>query len=294
MDFSKIIIVPKLSKYEWDLQRYRLSPNHLLVKYKTEGVDVARVLASHERQKKSFAVVKKFFRKAAFLSRRQLTRKVVQEAKMVISLGGDNHFQYVSHFVTNTLMVGINSDPDRSEGALNSLPIQKCEVLVRCLREDNLDYEEWMRIQVVLNGKLIPLLAVSEIYMGESLRRFMSRHRLMFHGKNEEQKSSGLLVSTGAGSTGWYDSACRFLYPKGNRFRKAEKSIRFLSTEPYDGKLTSHKIAHGKIKQGEILSVRSLNDTNGVLSIDCQTEYPFREGSVAVISIGHPLKVLSL
>src|SRR4051812_18365737 len=103
MDFSQIIIAPKLSKYEWDMHRYHLTPSQLLVKYKREGVDVTRIMTSHKRQKQSLKAVEKIFKNSTFLCRKELTRTVVLRAKLVISLGGDNHFQYVSHFVDNTL-----------------------------------------------------------------------------------------------------------------------------------------------------------------------------------------------
>jgi NAD+ kinase len=294
MDFSQIIIAPKLSKYEWDMQRYHLTSHQLILKYKREGVDVFRIMSSHRRQKESLREIQKLFKKSTFLSRNQLTRKSVAKAKLVISLGGDNHFQYVSHFVQDTPMIGVNSDPSRSEGALNCLSIDESQKLAKHLRSDRFKMNEWTRIQVVLNKKPLPILAVSEVYMGESLRRYMSRHRIIYKGKKEDQKCSGLVVSTGAGSTGWYDSACRFIFPKGNRFKKTEKYIRFLSSEPYDGKLSGHRYVEGKIQEGEVLGVLSLNDTGGILAVDSDKEYSFREGALAELSVGRPLKVISI
>lgn len=294
MDFAKIIVAPKLSKFEWDMQRYHLSPRRMLAKYRREGVDVERIMGSHERQKASLRAFQKIFKTSTYLLRGQITRSAAAKASLVISLGGDNHFQYVSHFVDGTPVVGINSDPKLSEGALDGLLASEYEQLARRLTKDDFEIEEWGRIQVVLNGKKLPVLAVSEVYMGESHRCYMSRHLLEYRGKVEHQKCSGLVIATGAGSTGWYDSACRFRFPKGNRFPKTEQKLCFVACEPYHGKLSGTKIVDGTLKASEVLRVRSLNDTTGILSIDSEHSYPFSEGCHAVLKLALPLRVLKL
>jgi hypothetical protein len=293
MNTSRIVVCHKMSKYEWDMYRYRLSSRELLSKYKREGVDATRILKSHGRQQESLKKVKHLFRHAQFVPYTKMTRALADCAELVVSLGGDNHFQYVSHFVENSLMMGINSDPVRSEGALTSFAADKLKSLVDKIRKDEFKVQEWTRIQVSIDGNNLRSLAVSEIFIGESLRSNMSRYRLCFKRREQEQKSGGLLFATGAGSSGWYDAACRYIFPKGNRFSKQANAFRFLVTEPYHGRLNKIRWVHGTVKQGETLEVVSLNDSSGVLVIDAQEPHDFTEGRIATLRAGVPLRVIS-
>ena len=49
------------------------------------------------------------------------------------------------------------------------------------------------------------LLAVNDLFVG-ARTHVSARYRLRHEGREEDQSSSGLIVSTGAGSTGWYRS----------------------------------------------------------------------------------------
>lgn len=282
-----------MSKYEWDLSRYHLQPRQLISKYKKEGIDSDRVLESHERQKESLRAVSLVFKSAKFISRESLNWKLSNQAKLVFALGGDNHFQYVSHFVHKTWMLGINSDPIRSDGALITFTTKDLEKLAESIENDRFGVEEWTRLKLILNGKRLPSLSVSEIFIGEESRSSMSRYRISYGKHSEVQKCSGLLVSTGAGSTGWYDASCRYLFKNGNSFPKTCKAFNFLATEPYHGRLSHASFLHGTIQSGEFI-VNSLNDSKGILMLDAIEKHDFQEGSVARIRRGTALKVLTL
>jgi NAD kinase len=110
----------------------------------------------------------------------------------------------------------------------------------------------------------------------------MSRHIIDWNGKQIEQKCSGLIVSTGSGSTGWWHSCGR------SAWKPTENIAKFLATELYSGDLNDDA---DTLKPNDELKVYSLND-DGVVSIDSWDEYSFNRGSEAIIKLGHPLKVV--
>lgn len=294
MDTSKIIVVPKMSKYQWDMCRLGLSHEELAAEYSRQGVDAERMLSSHERQMESLRELETFLHETQFVQRDGLTKQLADNASLLISLGGDNHFQYVSRFLGNTPIMGINSDPLRSDGGLTYFTAREFERVLRCLEKDDFSVEGWTRLDASVNGGET-CTATSEVYMGESERKNMSRHILEYRGITEEQKCSGLLVATGAGSSGWYSSACRYLHPEGNPFPRTSGYARFLVTEPFRGRLTRYPTPEGVLERGERLAVRSLNDSSGRLMCDSLDEYGFRMGSVAAIGISEsPLRVVRL
>lgn len=293
MNASSIIVVPKMSKYEWDMHTYRLMPNELIEKYTREGVDADVILSSHNRQKESEMMLRKFFSENQFISRELLTGDVSEKAELVIALGGDNHFQYVSHFIENTLIMGVNSDTMTSEGALTYYTAVDFDRLLRKLDARDFNVEEWTRLEARING-YNAALATSEYFLGERERSNMSRHNLMFKNEKEEHKCSGLIIATGAGSTGWYDAACRYLHPNGNAFPKDSGYCIFLASEPFRGKRDYRKL-EGRIEKDQELEVVSLNNSDGILSADSMETYNFSRGSKAVIRISDlPLRVVKV
>ncbi len=295
MKRKNILIVPKFSKYEHDLHTLKITPNELMTKYTVEGVDIPKIMHSHERQQRALQELKERFPAECFISRHALTKELAEEVSAVISFGGDNHFQYVSHFLMKTPIIGINSDPTSSEGVLTFYTPRDYHTLVDALEQEQYTIEQWPRLQLYVNGKLTQHLATAEFFIGEYGRPDMSRYFLRVHGKKEEQKSSGIIISTGVGSTGWYNSACRYLYPDGNTFEKTQRLARFLVTEPYKGKLNGSKLLDGELKPKQHLRVTSIHNNNGVIIVDSLEQLAFPRGTQATVSISNkPLQVLRI
>jgi len=291
MDTSKIIIVPKLSMYELDLSKYNVPHEELIEKYCKEGIDADRILSSHKRQKESLDELKRFFLEKQFIPRDKLTKEIANSSDIVISLGGDNHLQYVSHFIDDTLLMGINSDYVGSLGALTYFAAKNFETMLRKIEQNYFEVEKWTRLEAKINN--IPIQrATTEYLLGQKEMKSMSRHIIKANENEEEQQCSGLLVVTGSGSTGWYDSSCRYIHKDGNKFPKTEEIAVYLAKEPVAS--SKNKMLEGILKSGEELTVASLND-DGIISPDCIEEYQFNRGAIASIKISDkPLKVINI
>jgi len=293
MKFPRILIVPKKSKFQWDMDRLGLSASRLMARYGRQGVNASRIFASHQRQMRALQKVAKLFPDARVVSQEKISEKLAQGADLVIALGGDNHFQHVSHFVRTGVIAGINSDIKLSEGSLTVFTPETFVSVAARFKKGRRKEECWTRLKVAVDGRVVKPLALSEIFLGEASRCQMSRHIILAPGMREMQKCSGLLVATGSGSSGWYDAAGRYLFLRGNRFSRTKAGFRFIASEPFHGRLSRPKHLKGNLLNKQKLRVRSLNDSQGVILIDTQIKIPFPEGSDAVISVGEPLRVLS-
>ncbi|KKL61424.1 hypothetical protein LCGC14_2195470, partial [marine sediment metagenome] len=209
---------------------------------------------------------------------------------LIIVLGGDNSFTYVSNYVSNYWssdipILGVNSDPERSVGCLTRWAInddQDVFDMVEMLDFGEFDIKSWTRLGATVDGKLITP-ATSEYFFGERMRKNISRHILVYKGVEHEQKCSGIIFSTGAGSTGWYHSATR-----GDTWGAEERIARFVTTEPYNAPMMC-----GEIEEGEEIILYSLNDDEGMVSVDSWEEEPFTRGSEARIHLGEPLNIVT-
>ncbi len=293
MKLSKIIVVPKRSKYALDLEKYKFNHDQLMKKYEREGVNIRKIMGSHKRQKEGLKRLKKLIPEKNFIYREKLTKELVKKSDLIIAYGGDGHFGFVSHFIDNTNFLGINSDTKTSEGILTYFDIDSFEKNLKKILNEDFKIEEWTRLEVKRNDKKIGL-ATSDIFLGEVERKFMSRHIIKHRNKKEEQKCSGIIISTGTGSTGWYTSASRYLFKKPNNFPRTAKYARFLVTEPYKGRLNGYSMLTGTLNQEEEIIITSLNNTKGIVSLDSIEEYEFNRGTKITIKIGKPLRIIRI
>ncbi len=283
-----ILIVSKQSKYEYEREKFGLSDTDLREKYKNENANLEAILSSHEAQLRSRAQLKELMPNADIISMKELT-KPISGYDLVISFGGDNSFTYVSHFVGSTPLMGVNSDPTRSTGALCAWNSQDLGNVTARIMDGKYEIQEWPRLQATIDGKTITP-TTSEYFFGEKESKDMTRHVLVYRGKKYEQKNSGVVIATGAGSTGWYDSANKYLFPQGNQFSKTEKKAVFIIREPYKPK--PDEALAGELLPGEKLIIHSLNDAHGCVSADSWEEYDFTRGQTAIVEISDkPLRV---
>lgn len=289
---DRILVVPKLSKFEYDMQRLGVDEEALVRLYESEHVAGARIIASHEAQKAALRVLQQELQTEQFIPRNELTADAVRNADLVIAFGGDNHFQFVSHVVESGFILGINSDPTRSEGALVQQKPEHFRELLDALASGSFAVQEWTRLEGTVDGRPLPRV-VCEFFLGERDRLDMSRYILSGPQFHEEQKSSGIIVTTGAGSTGWYASEIQDYLGASDIFARTAPQARLFVTSPFRGRLSSAHVRHQVLEPGQILEIGSLNDSEGIVGCDALERVPFPRGSVARVRLSDtPLKVL--
>ncbi|HVY01731.1 MAG TPA: hypothetical protein VHA12_03130 [Candidatus Nanoarchaeia archaeon] len=294
MKATDILIVKKMTKIEWDMRRLNLDKVELKKFYEKEGLNSEVIFSSHMRQYEYLDELIKLLQGATIIDRDSINKEIVKKFKLIIAFGGDNHFQHVSHYIDEQLMLGINSDPLRSVGALCSVKSPDIRGVVNEILEEKFNVESWTRTKIVVDGVEVWPHSTSDVFIGEEKRYVMSRHIIHKEGISEEQKGSGLIISTGAGSTGWYCSASRYLKLDKHNFTATDKEIWFLLAEPYEWTGHNYKLKTGKIKNKETLEVTSLSDSQAVLSIDSLVVVKLREGAKVKIQIGEPLKIIKI
>lgn len=282
----KKLVIFKHSKYEWERKTLNLSHEELIGKYGNEDANVDAIIQAHDHQLSVRNFMMRYLCNATFKMMDEINKPINQKFDLVIIVGGDNSFTKVSHYVGGTPVLGVNSDPSRSNGCMLRWSMKDENDAIefsKMLDLHNFDVEEWPRIETTLDGKLITP-ATSEYYFGERLRNRMSRHILIYDGIEEEQKCSGIIVATGAGSTGWYKSIRRH-----NTWRTTDSRADFVVSEPYSGTMFN-----GHIVPGKDIIIKSLNDDGGMVGVDSWQEFPFPRGAKARVTIGEkPLLVIS-
>ncbi len=208
------------------------------------------------------------------------------EYGLVISIGGDGTFTRASNLVENQLILGVNSDPDTSEGALTSIDPNTLNNLEHIL-EGNFRTIQRERAEVVKNKELIRIYVLNSIFIGAAMQFLAARYKIKLRDREEEQRSSGVIISTGSGSTAWFKSA------GGEPFDYSEKRLKLIVREPYFGKrVFKSTILKGEIGMGERIEFESMRDYGGVIVLDDKV-YDFNKKDQAEIRISDkPLNVI--
>ncbi len=228
----------------------------------------------------------------AHLARRRIasdavTRGVALAARrrydLVISLGGDGTFFAAARYLKDTPIFGINSDP------ANSLGLWTCadrhgfrEPLERALA-GKLRACRIHRMSVAINGKPVREQAFNDVLFAHKNPAAMTRYRFSIGTAAEQQRSSGLWISTAAGSTAGIRSA------GGRRMPITSPRLQYLVREPYTWPVRKYRLARGFVPR---LSLQTL--TVGLcLWIDgSRVRYDLGLGDRVDLQSSAPLRVL--
>ncbi|MFB6719825.1 hypothetical protein ACFCV3_06685 [Kribbella sp. NPDC056345] len=163
------------------------------------GRDLAELDARHQAQTDALAKVSAAIPldwRRTVAERNDLDRFVFGPEDVVIAVGQDGLVANVAKYLDSQPVIGINPEPARNPGVLvPHEPTAITELLA--VREIA---ERTMVAATTDDGQ--QLIALNEVYVGHRTHQ-SARYWL----GSERQSSSGILVGTGTGSTGWCRSA---------------------------------------------------------------------------------------
>jgi len=212
-----------------------------------------------------------------------LTKDQLENIDIVISIGGDGTALSASHYLTKAPLLAVNDSPETSVGALTTITTNQLQKKLHKISTNNYQTENLERIQVLINNKPIEHLALNDVFIGNKKPYLMTKYSLQFNDLKETQYSSGLIFSTGTGSTAWYHSA------GGQPFSPQAKHIKMITREPYDGKIG--KPSTKNLTINEIQEIIIKPEVSCILAIDSIRQYILKQGDIITIKISeHPLK----
>src|SRR3989338_1378233 len=166
--------------------------------------------------------------------REGLNKKAFQNKELVIAVGGDGTFLRASHFIfDNTPILGVNSDPKRKEGFFMAATRKDFDGKFSKIANNKFKIKKLNRLEAYLNNKKIPELALNEFYISSKKEYHTARYYLTIKGKRERQKSSGIIISTAAGSYAWMKSA------GGKQLPLNSDKFEYMVREPYCGRISA-------------------------------------------------------
>lgn len=211
-------------------------------------------------------MIEKYCDSVVYTWKNTLTGKEIKDIDFVISAGGDGTALSASHFIEDKPLLAVNSSPGSSVGALTTLSVAELAEKLEMIKAGRVNFENLERIEVWINGKRAEHLALNDVFIASEKAYHISKYKIGFKGDEEVQRSSGLIFSTGTGSTAWFKSS------GGQPFSPQSKFIKMVTREPYCGKTEcSLKLKDVQINENEEIEVVPL--VKSVLAIDSIREY---------------------
>ncbi|RWR89172.1 putative NADH kinase [Cinnamomum micranthum f. kanehirae] len=198
----------------------------------------------------------------------------IRHVDLVISVGGDGTLLQASHFIDDSIpIVGVNSDPTRVEevqefshdfdatrstGYLCAATAGNFEQVLDEILKGHRAPSGLSRISVCINNHLLPTYALNDILVAHPCPATASWFSFRIKGDGDDGqersplvncRSSGLRVSTAAGSTAAMLSAGGFPMPI------SSQDLQYMVREPILPGASNSHLMHGVIKSDQTMHV---------------------------------------
>ncbi|MFI6848292.1 hypothetical protein OG535_03535 [Kitasatospora sp. NBC_00085] len=206
----RAVLVHRRTEYE-ELLAHHGTPGQAAFFLSSRGRSVAEVGQRHHRQAEALAraaaAVPLDWRRTR-VERADLPRFLFEPEDVVVVVGQDGLVANVAKYLDGQPVIGVDADPARNPGVLVRHRADALPALLPAAvaRSGARHLEERTMVEAVADDTQ-RLLALNEVYVGQPGHQ-TARYRLATDEESPEpQASSGVLVGTGTGATGWCRSA---------------------------------------------------------------------------------------
>lgn len=209
----------------------------------------------------------------------------------VVVLGQDGLVANTAKYAGDLPILGVNPDPTRNDGILLPFEVKGARSALQRVIEDKARIRDVTLAEATLNDGQ-RMLAFNDFFVGAS-SHVSARYTLEVGHRSESQSSSGVLVATGAGSTGWLSSLfnmtegfSRFAGgAPGQRLELAweDHQLVWVVREPFRSKHSGADLVAGLLDEGDELVIGSQMPMGGVIFSDgVEADYlEFNSGTIA-------------
>jgi NAD kinase len=263
----RVVFVVRETDYERLIARHA-TREQVRFFLRTRGQDLSVIETRHElfydRLREVRAAVPADWR-AALIKRDDLDRFLFAGEDIVIAFGQDGLVANVAKYLDGQPVLGVNPDPDLYDGILVPHAPAQVAGLLKPIAAGGVALERRTMVEAKLDDGQ-SLLALNEIFVGHRTHQ-SARYEIAVTGNSEPQSSSGLIVSSGTGATGWARSIMESIQAH-LPLDPEEDALAYFIREPFPSVATGTSIRAGKIAKAEPLRVTSRMNDGGVIFAD--------------------------
>ncbi len=234
----------------------------------SRGQDIDEVAARHDAIVEAVRQVRVALPpdwRVAKVQRADLDRFLFGPEDVVIAIGQDGLVANLAKYLSGQPVLGINPAPDLNEGVLVPLRPSQANRFARAAADGAASLERRSMVLATLEDGQA-LQALNEIFVGHRTHQ-SARYRIMLGKHSETHSSSGVIVSTGTGTTGWARS---IMTATGSHLKlsPADRRLAFFVREAWPSVATGTAITSGALGADQSLALISNMNDGGVIFAD--------------------------
>lgn len=267
MATPRVVVVTRPSDYEALIARHG---THEQARFflETRGQDIRQAKERDAWQRAALDGVSRAIPsrvRRSHVTRSDLSRFLFEPEDIVVCVGQDGLVANVAKYLSSQRVIGINADPTYNDGVLVRHKAQAAkDLLDAALAEGGRVRVEQRTMVEAITDDGVRLVALNEIFLGHRTHQ-SARYRIKYHDGEERHSSSGVVVSTGTGATGWARSIALGRSRPPDLPKPAEPTLVFFVREAFPSISTGTKLVSGQVDGTSPLSVVSEMNDGGTL-----------------------------
>lgn len=198
---------------------------------------------------------------------------------VVVTVGGDGTFLEAARNCEKQIVIGVNSSPEFSVGRYCQTSSQNFGFYLDKLLSGNCSLASYHRLRLKIDSRRDSVDVLNDLLICHKNPAVLCRYLLKAGGISEEQRSSGMWISTATGSSGAIKSA------GGRRLKPLDKKMQYLPRELYFSKDRKYQSRGGVLNSRQKIKITSLM-RRGMIYVDgAHLSLPFNYGDEAAVSI---------
>ncbi len=276
----KVILVTRETRLEGLIARYHTAAQ---AKFYVEhlGADFTDYRREHDtylaEKRRTIEILEQWGR-YQIVDRSFLPNFIFGPADIVVALGQDGLVANIMKYLDGHPLIGLNPDSGRHDGVLLPFVPSDLAPLLPDVAADKRAFKSVTMAKAALTDGQA-LYAVNDLFIG-ARSHTSALYEIQTATQHETQSSSGLIVSTGLGSTAWFKSIVTGSLAIAKAFGEPSETagyspwawdageLQFAVREPFPSKTSQTKLVCGRLTRSEGLRLRSLMPENGVIFSD--------------------------
>ena len=273
---KRFVLVTRKTRLQELIERFNTWPQ---AKFYLEhsNADVSDYLAEHDLYQKRLDEAERILKPLGRLQKIErsfLPNYQFSEQDVVVIIGQDGLVANALKYLDGNPVIAINPDPDRWDGKLLPFEVGNLKDVALKTMADKATSKAITFVEARTNDGQV-MLGVNDLFIGPKSHT-SARYNIHWNGQTECHSSSGIIISTGFGSTGWFQSilagamgvAGLSEHELTNGFAWDAKSVQFAVREPFPSNTTGTELVFGSISDHNPLNLESLMPEDGVIFSD--------------------------
>jgi NAD kinase len=298
MSYEKIILVTRKTRLEELVERFNTRAQAKFYIEHSQG-NFALYEREHETYYAALSGLRRGLQKVAKvqeIERSFLPNFIFSATDLVVTIGIDGLVVNTAKYLAGQPILAVNPDPAHIDGVLLPFDVAGALAAAPAVLRGQGQIRPITMAEARLNDGQ-HLLAFNDLFIGRH-DHVSARYKIAVNGRSETHSSSGIIVSTGAGSTGWLSSVFNMAQGMLQQFGQGEAALvkpglawdtdklLFVVREPFVSKTSGADIVCGLITADQPLIVESTMPEGGVIFSDGVTADYLAFNSSTIATIG--------